>query len=264
VNPVAAPECSDKGNLALDRDSQPLMDKKGKARTRTVYEVWKADSGNAQSGAAGLKQFLGSIWLGHVLIPGYYIHDESKKAGWVRLVDVPKHGKQWMFVLADGKTTATPYGNRQDANVKACLAMRMDPTWSVNAAADYGNANLKLLKTKGFKLDGLGDMDKAKLMYLMHHEGEGAGPAFISDTLAPTAAEKAGLRGKFVQQMGGHAARVDELISQSHEDVEKAYRKWLAGYVDGKFSEAAKFFCSQAQKSLELSDLMDEIGGEGL
>ncbi|MES2049274.1 MAG: hypothetical protein V4447_12805 [Pseudomonadota bacterium] len=41
-----------------------------------------------------------------------------------------------------------------------------------------------MLKTKGFKLDGLNDMDMAKIMYVMHHEGEGAGPLFISNTLA--------------------------------------------------------------------------------
>jgi hypothetical protein len=246
----------------LGKDGKPLKDKKGKARTRTVYEVWKADSHN-DSGAAGLTQFMPATWLDHVMRPGYYIHDESQKAGWVRLVDVPKHGKQWMFVLADGKTiTEAHKGHLGDDNVKKCLAMRMDPTWAVNAAADYGNANLKLLKAKGFKLDGLADMDKAKLMYLMHHEGPSAGPAFISDTLAPTAAAKVVLRSKFVEQVG--AKQVEKALDDAGDDVEVAYRFWLAGYINDKFFSASQFFCSEPRTGNLLTDLLEQVGGKGI
>lgn len=244
----------------LGKDGKPLKDKKGKPRTRTIYEVWKADSYNSKSGAAGMTQFLASTWLGHVMIPGRYIHDQCKAAGWVRLEDVPKKGKHWVFVLAGGKTTVTPNSHHADANVKACLAMRMDPTWSVNAAADYGNANLQVLKAKGFKIDGLTDMDKAKLMYLMHHEGEGAGPDFVSDTLAPTDGKKASLKSKFKQQIDTKS--VDKAIDEADDDVEVAYRFWLAAFVDSKFDGASRFFCSSPSPTAKTTDLLVNIGGK--
>lgn len=243
----------------LDKKGKPLLDKKGKPRTRTIHEVWKADSYNAKSGAGGMTQFLASTWLGHVLIPGRYIHDQSKAAGWVRSEAVPKKGQRWVFVLADGKTTTAPNSHHSDAHVKACLAMRMDPTWAINAAADYGNANLQLLKTQGFKIDGLADMDKAKLMYLMHHEGEGAGPDFINDTLAPTDKKKATLKKKFVMQIGND--KVATAMDNAGDDVEVAYRNWLADFIDGVFFSSSRFFCSNPVEPSSLTKLLERIGG---
>lgn len=250
----------------LGPDGKQLTDKKGKALTTTVRELWNANAGNAQSGAAGLTQFLSSTWLGHVLIPGRYIHTQSVANGWVKKETDAKGKSHWGFVLSNGETTTEPFKKHiADANVKKCLAMRMDPTWSINAAADYGNANLKLLEGKGFKLTGLSDMDKAKLMYLMHHEGEGSGPLFISNKLASAKGGVDGLRSKFATQLGANgAARANELIDQAGGDVEMAYRKWLTKFIDANFATSTKYFCSAPIRADELSDLMDTIGGQEL
>jgi len=250
----------------LGADGKQLKDKKGKLLSTPIRELWNANAGNAQSGAAGLTQFLASTWLAHVLIPGRYIHTQSVANGWVRK-DTDTHGRsKWVFVLADGNTTTTPYARRStDENVKKCLAMRMDPTWSINAAADYGNANLKLLERKGFKLAELNDMDKAKLMYLMHHEGEGSGPLFISNTLATGRGGIEGLRHTFAMQLGGNGvAKAAELISEADEDVEVAYRLWLATFIDNNFKQADKYFCSAPIRAITLNDLLENIGGETL
>jgi hypothetical protein len=171
-----------------------------------------------------------------------------------------------VFVLADGKTTVSPYAKRgSDDNVKKCLAMRMDPTWSINAAADYGNANLKVLERQGFKLAGLSDMDKAKVMYLMHHEGEGAGPLFIRNTLASGSGGVEGLRKKFAIQLGSNGqSKANEIIESYGGDVEYSYRKWLVGYIDIQFDGAGKYFCSAPALAATLSSLMNNIGGEKL
>lgn len=250
----------------LGPDGKQLKDKNGKLLSTPIRELWNANAGNAESGAAGLTQFLASTWLGHVLIPGFYIHTQSVANGWVRKDTDAKSRSKWVFVLADGQTTTAPYAKRRtDDNVKKCLAMRMDPTWSINAAADYGNANLKLLERKGFKLAGLNDMDKAKVMYLMHHEGEGSGPLFISNTLATARGGIAELRRTFAIQLGGNGAvKAGELIDQANGDTEKAYRRWLAKYVDKNFATSVKYFCASPIESDELSDLMESIGGQSL
>lgn len=256
--PEKVPKLDPKGNL--------LKNKKGEVVMTTISELWNANAGNAQSGAAGLTQFLASTWLNHIFLPGYYIHDQSVAKGWVRQQASPKGGKHWVFVLADGKTTISPYAQRgSDANVQACLAMRLDPTWSINAAADYGAANLKVLVKAGFKLAGLNDMDKAKLMYLMHHEGEGAGPAFIRNTLGSLKGGTEGLKKKFATQLGkGGIEKANEQISQAAGDVEKAYRRWLGKFIDRNFSKASRYFCSNPKTISELSDLMEDVGGQAL
>ena len=248
----------------LGPDGKPLKDKKGKPLATKVCELWNANAGNAQSGAAGLTQFLGSTWLGHVLIPGRYIHDQSVARGWVRQETPPKGKPHWVFVLSDGKTrTQVARSDYSDANVKACLAMRMDPVWSINAAADYGAANLKLLEGKGFNLSSLTDMNKAKLMYLLHHEGEGSGPLFIRNTLGTGRDGVDGLRSKFATQLGASGATAAaKKIKDAGGDVEVAYRQWLSKFIDGNFSGTAKYFCSSPLDCDLLSDILVSIGGE--
>ncbi len=248
----------------LGPDGKQLKDKKGKPLTAPIRELWNANAGNAQSGAAGLTQFLGSTWLGHVLIPGRYIHDQSVARGWVRLETPPKGKPHWVFVLADGKTRQhVAKSDHSDANVSACLAMRMDPVWSINAAADYGAANLELLKTKGFNLSGLTDMNKAKLMYLMHHEGEGSGPLFIRNTLGTAKSGVEGLRSKFATQLGAKGTvAATKKITDAGGDVEVAYRYWLSKFIDGNFDGTAKYFCSSPQECDSLSSILESIGGQ--
>lgn len=247
----------------LDAKGNPLKDKQGKVLVTVLRELWNANSQNP-SGAAGMTQFLPDTWLEHVMKPGYYIHDQSVAKGWVKQKTSKKGGSHWVFVLADGETTTEPWKTRSDANVRACLAMRMDPTWSINAAADYGNANLKRLEKSGYKLAGLNDMDKAKLMYLMHHEGEGAGPKFVSDTLAESEKAKEKLRSKFETQFGKEEgkAKVKKLVDAAGGDVEIAYRFWLATYIDDNFATSTKYFCSSPKELSNLSDLLVSIQGK--
>lgn len=255
----------------LNADGTPAKDRKGQPILRPIRERWNANAGNAQSGAAGLTQFLASTWLTHVLIPGYYIHDKSVANGWVKHIADGRGNKRWMFVLADGSATVAPYRKRaSDDNVKKCLAMRMDPAWSINAAADYGNANLKVLLKAGLKLSGLNDMERAKLMYLMHHEGEGCGPLFIKNKLRDRTDGVGGvarLKQVFAMQLGpnGHAA-AERLIDLADGDVEAAYREWLASFIDSRFNpdNVRKYFFQQPIGADALTVLMKRIGGETL
>lgn len=250
----------------LDAKQQPIKDKKGRPIVRKLSERWNANSGNAETNAAGLTQFLRNTWLGHVMLPGRYVHEKSIEAGWVRqevITSGKKKGRlHWVFVLSDGRTTPSPASHKADANVQACLAKRMDPVWSVMAAADYGKTNLDLLERSGLKLAGLTDMDKAKLMYVMHHEGEGAGPLFIQNRLKDQRGGVQRVATVLAMQLGKNgAAKARTLIERAGGDAEAAYRKWLGGYVDTQFGGSTKYFCSSPQAPQLLSDLLVSIGG---
>jgi hypothetical protein len=246
-----------------DTEGRPRIDKAGKPITRKIGDVWNSHASNVQSGAAGMTQFLASTWLNHALRPGFYIHDECVKRGWVSYETKSKGKKLPVFVLSDNSRTSEPAKYRNDDHVKLCLSLRMEPAFSINAAADYGNANLQVLKAKGFKLSGLSDMDKAKLMYLMHHEGEGAGPAFIPNTLDQLKGGVDGLKKKFAMQLGQNgAAKVNAAIAKADGDVVYAYRLWLAKFIDDKFRESKKYFCSNTVEPMGMSKLMAAIGGE--
>lgn len=252
----------------LDTDGKPIYYTKGKKKGQPIYteirELWNANSINP-SGAAGMTQFMPDTWLEHVLKPGYYIHDQSVSKGWVKQEPTKKGGSHWVFALGNGKTTTTPGKNRSDTNVTACLAMRMDSTWSINAAADYGRENLKYLESKGgFKINGLNDMDKAKLMYTMHHEGANGGVAFVGNKLGGSDKKLKTLKKTFSTQFGGKEkgeALANKKIESAGGNIEVAYRFWLASYIDTQFSGVSKYFCSSPQSCRSISEIFLSIGG---
>lgn len=250
----------------LGSDGKPAINKKtGKPKTQTIKEHWNKDSYNASSRAGGLTQFLESTWLAHCLKPDYYIHDESIAKGWVKKETDAKGKARFVFVLSDGKTTAYPRKFTSDTNVQACLKELFTAKWSIMAAADYGKANLGVLQAQGFQLAGLNDAEKAKLMYLMHHEGEGAGPLFIRNELSNLpkgkfASAEERLKYVFGLQVGEEAVRKHIIVEDGN--VFRAYRKWLSAYIKLKF-DLTRFCCDSAgsPRSSDVFGLLKKIGG---
>lgn len=250
----------------LDSSGKPVISKKtGKPKVRVIKGGWDAESYNDKSRAAGLTQFLESTWLAHVLISGRFICEQSVVKKWVRQEPDSKGRQRNVFVLADGTTTTTPFKHKADPNVQACLEQRKNPEWSIMAAADYAKANLDVLKKSGFKLASLNDAEKAKLMYLMHHEGEGAGPLFIRNQMEKLGAGKYAsfderLKAVFVMQVGKSEAQ--KHIEFSKNNIQLAYRHWLAGYIDTNI-KISKFACSQNSNTsaLLVSKIFEQIGG---
>lgn len=248
----------------LHTDGSPLLDKHGKPVSRRI-QVWNPQSHNP-SGAAGLTQFIPGTWLGEAMRRGTFLNEKAIERGWVRLEADAKGRERPVFVLADGKTTTEPFDRRYagDANVKALLAERYNADWSINAAADYGAANLARLEQAGFKLDGLSAGERAKLMYLMHHEGEGNGPLFIRGELDAMpkrrfASSEARLTSIFAQQVGADKAAL--LTRLAGGDVQQAYRGWLSAYIDNKI-DVSRF--ANQPKTTALSSLLEKIGGKAL
>jgi hypothetical protein len=238
---------------------------KGKPATRKVGDHWNPNSLNP-TGAAGLTQFIESTWLGLAIKGGCYINEQCLSNGWVKEVKDAKGRKMHVFVLADGSTTDKPLSHKGDAHVRACLNQRFVAEWSIMAAADYGMSNLKRLKELGFKLTGLSDVEKAKLMYLMHHEGEPAGPLVIRNKLnqlpkGKFATVEARIRYTLIKQVG--ESKASDYTEDAHGNVAKAYRTWLAEYIDDKITFTK--FCCDSRKfpdALKTIEILGKIGGE--
>jgi hypothetical protein len=232
-----------------------------------VAHEWNKDSYNAGSDAGGLTQFVHNTWLAHCLKPGYYLNEQCLNKGWVKLEKTARRPAKFVFVLANGNTTTQPWNSLSDEHVQLCLKQRFEPEWSIMAAADYGKSNLMLLEQSGFKLKDLNDGEKARLMYLMHHEGEGAGPLFIKNELSKIPKGKFSssserLRSIFVGQVGEHDAKI--AIAKANGDVEAAYRRWLAGYINTHI--VLTNYCCDATKiaiPMLIFKILQTIGGEG-
>jgi len=238
---------------------------KGKQAVRKIGEHWNPQSANP-TGAAGLTQFIVSTWLGQAMTRGCYINEQCVAKGWIREAMNTNGRKACVFVLADGGTTDKPLSHKGDRHVRACLDQRFDAEWSIMAAAEYGVANLKRLKDLGFRLKDLNDAEKAKMMYLMHHEGEPAGPLVIRNKLNELPKGKfvsveARIRATLIAQVGEADAK--NRIQKANGDVAKAYRNWLTDYIDDKIN-FVKFCCNPNKLSAppKTLEILKKIGGE--
>lgn len=234
-------------HLKGNHKGQPVL-------AHAIPHEWDARSYNSGTHAAGLTQFLPLTWLACLLKPGYFISDESlnQKKPWIGM----ENGRR-VFVLSDGKKIkrdriARSYkDNATDPNIIACLEYRFNPEWSIMAAVDYALGNWKdLFGKEGIvDLDSLTDGEKAKVMYLLHHEGPGDGPKFIRNTLVVD-------QGKFGQNISDS----EKWLKKANNDRSQAYRLSLADYIDRRI-EFARFSynVNAAEKIIPLFDIFQKI-----
>jgi hypothetical protein len=203
---------------------------------------WNRRAFNNASGAAGLTQFLASTWRDHARDSDHLLNKVAKKAGIVTALDAVASGR-------DGEL----------------MELRFDPELSIVSAAEYGIANLKTLDNKGLLPDNIGDDEKARFMYLAHHEGVTGAINFLKR-------QNSASFDKFVKQVG--AEKATQLTHAAGGDVALAYRNWLNGYMDDKI-QPAKFrkagtgpvIVSPGTKTLEKFDgapiALALFGGQG-
>ncbi|MET0606338.1 MAG: peptidoglycan-binding protein [Beijerinckiaceae bacterium] len=163
---------------------------------------WNPAATNPGSGAAGLTQFLASTWIGHARLAGTALRLRAEADG---------------IVDAAGKVTP--------GREPALLELRLDPTLSIMAAAEYADINLKGLISRGLINATLPDDQKAWHMYLAHHEGLAGAAGFLSGSRTYSLDILA-------LQVG--AARAQQLAAQQGGDANKAYRAWLNQYISDK------------------------------
>lgn len=165
--------------------------------------IWKPNSLSERSGAAGLTQFLADTWQGMAEKEGTYLNEVAKAQGLVA-----KNNK----AIEEGRSQL--------------LKLRYDPRQSVVAAAEYGVDNLASLADHGVDVASKTQDERAKLMYLAHHEGATGAVNFLTGGLTEQRAKKL-----LPIQIGSE--RAEKLIKQ-HGTAVKAYIIWLNDYIDRK------------------------------
>lgn len=167
---------------------------------------WDAQARNAKTEASGLTQFLASTWAGHAEIAGTTLNLQARRDG---------------LVTANGKVEESRRGE--------LLQLRFDPRLSIISAAEYGAANLKGLIKAGLVATSESDDRKAWCMYLAHHEGLTGAIGFLRETKTYTL-------GNLTTQVG--AEKAAELTANEGGDANRAYRRWLTGYINLKIRPA--------------------------
>lgn len=160
---------------------------------------WNANSQAGSSSAAGLTQFLKGTWLTQSCVKNTLLNQLCRARGFV--------------------TAANTVAAGQEAQI---LALRFDPEISIVTAAEYGLANFTALAKANVVEDEVGDDEKARYIYIAHHEGLGGAIGFLNGTKAYTFAN-------LVTQVGDKA---QAYVDAAGGDTTKAYRNWLTEYVD--------------------------------
>ncbi|EPE6974019.1 hypothetical protein VC562_28690 [Citrobacter freundii] len=152
-------------------------------------------------------------------------------------------------------TGVTPYPGHATADVQQWLNLRFKPEYAIMAAVDYGVENLASLKESGYKIDGLNDAEKAKLIYLTHHLGLSDAKRFINNKITEGSAKI----------LLTAQVREESAISKAHQNggYMKAHRKWPMDYIDNNIN-VGTYFCpklvnSQKVKTYGLESIMNKI-----
>ena len=198
---------------------------------------WLASSQAPKGTARGLTQFLKGTRLERARIKGSYLNEVALQKGFIR----EEKGK---IIVVDENSL---------------LALRDNPTVSIVTAAEYGKNNLELLNRSGLLPNNLSDDQRAKYMYVAHHEGFGGALRYLTNSndvneatakYILTKNSAAGLKDKygsyteaykhwaedtsrrtFPSQVG---SKTMNAYVQKYGNYEQGYRAWLTDYVNAK------------------------------
>jgi LysM repeat protein len=262
----------------------PVFDKKtGKQKTgkdgkpkfnsfRIDTGEWDPHSANAKSSARGMTQFLDATWISLAVTKGTFLYQRVKDEGWLtEKTKSVQRGKKVVektyleFKLSDGKVvTASPklgldrilssrkfipkFATSTDANIQKILDLRYVPEYAIHTAVDYGLQNLDILKSKGVKLDGISDGEKAKLVYLTHHLGADDAVSFINNTMSAKKAE-------YLLRCQVKDENAEKRSKQEGGDFLKAHRKWLSEFIDQRIDIFKNMCTKQGSAVRPLIDL---------
>ena len=136
------------------------------------------------------------------------------------------------------------------------LSKRLEAKYAIDGAATYAKLNLKnFAKQSNYAVDALPAEDKAKLAYLLHHEGlTGAKRLFGLEPGLDNESATARLLG----QIGKDEEKLGRLIAQYDGDAVAAYKGWLFDYTD-KIIKVSNFLVQDAQKFATAPRTMADI-----
>jgi hypothetical protein len=161
---------------------------------------------------------------------------------------VAKTAKRPLVQILSSRPYITGRATASDSNLQKLLDLRYVAEYAINTAGDYGLQNLKGLKDDNFKLDGLSDGDKAKLIYLKHHLGLSDAKKFIRNTITSDTA-------KTLRTAQAGADRAAEYAADNGNDYIKGHRSWLLNFVDKKINITEKM--CDSSKAAAVRSLLD-------
>lgn len=135
----------------------------------------------------------------------------------------------WASVYEDEKSLL--HKECQTLSSAARLAKRLEARYAIDGAASYASANLEAFeRSTGFPVSSLGAADKAKVAYLLHHEGlTGALRIFGKKPQM----EDEDLVNRLRKQLGEKAVKaLNTLLERYDNDPAAAYQGWLFSYID--------------------------------
>ena len=155
-------------------------------------------NGKPSSTALGLTQFIDDTWLKMAKKPGSFLNKQAKE---LHLIDE----KNRIISGAEGKL----------------LKLRENPTTSIITAAEYGKGNLKELEKAGIQIPN-DPTERARYMYIAHHEGPSGAKEYLTNSLDEDRAEEL-----LVVNRGKETAAAD---IKKHGTANAAYKDFLENY----------------------------------
>ncbi len=162
----------------------------------------------------------------------------------------------WMDVFNNSDSLL--HAECQKMNKQALLAKRLEARYAIDGAATYAAINLKnFARLTKFNISSLPPEDKAKVAYLLHHEGLGGALRLIGKGKEWTEADA---EAQLIAQFGGNAEKAETFITQHGGKARNAYKAWLYAYTDAKIN-VNNFLIQDAQKFSTLPRETTEIMG---
>lgn len=122
----------------------------------------------------------------------------------------------------------------QNLSQSARLSKRLVAKYAIDGIAAYGAVSLDAFeKQTGLSVSSLPAEEKAKFVYLLHHEG-----VYGSKRLLGLAGEltKAQWRQRLSNQLGHDDEAVDKILEQYENNSQLAYRGWFFSLIDAKIN----------------------------
>jgi hypothetical protein len=169
---------------------------------------WNKDSTASTSTASGLTQFLEATWLAEAVKLRTLLNERARAKGCI-----------------DQSNAIIP-GKKDDL-----LTLRFDPELSIITAAEFGISNLRGLMDAGLVDEEIGDDDKARFIYICHHEGLAGAKAFLRGSKSYTFSD-------LVTQVG--QIKAQGYVDAAGGNTTAAYRSWFDEYIDARI-QPSKF-----------------------
>jgi murein DD-endopeptidase MepM/ murein hydrolase activator NlpD len=144
--------------------------------------------------------------------------------------------------------------------INQVLRRRLEAEYAIDGAGAYATINLSNFQKKtNYDVESLPAEDKAKLAYLLHHEGLTGALRLVG--LAPERSE-ADARTMLWKQLGKSDAKTARVIAQYGGSSNEAYMGWLFSYVDSKINVAnfiVKDKAAFAKPPRDMADILSAL-----